>query len=261
MSHPSKPSLAHRTGRRSGPGSSRLARTLGLVLGFSALLAQAQVLNPVAPSKPGSDFRSLIVGVAGPATVVPATAPATATTTAPAGGGFSISSGLRLAADGAEQWGSNADQLSKVFPAEHQDRMRKAYLQSKDVFVQIEQRMGWPRNDVAGAMAAFIVGNYMVMRGVEVGDAHTQALAEQLAAKPEMSARLGSQTPQALRSLYEQCAMVGTFMALAQLSQKTNPQPATQQKHLRDSARANLQLVLGRDPERLSLGPNGLGWQ
>ena len=74
-------------------------------------------------------------------------------------------------------------------------------------------------------------------------------------------ARLGAQTQQALRGLYEQCAMVGTFMALAQLSQKANPQPAAQQQHLRDAARANLQRVLGREPERLSLGPNGLVWQ
>lgn len=211
----------------------RLALALPVML---AQQAQAQVLNPVAPAEAGADSRTPIAG-------------------------FSISSGLRLAADGAEQWHSNAEQLSKVFPAAHQDRMRKAYLQSKDVFVQIEQRLGWPRNDVAGAMAAFIVGNYMVMRGVEVSDAHTQALAEQLAAQPDMVTRLGAQTPQALRGLYEQCAMVGTFMALAQLSQKANPQPAAQQQHLRDAARANLQRVLGREPERLSLGPNGMGWQ
>lgn len=213
----------------------------GLALALPVLLApqaqaQAQVLSPLLPAELGADSRTPVAG-------------------------FSISSGLRLAADGAEQWHSNAEQLSKVFPPAHQDRMRKAYLQSKDVFVQIEQRLGWPRNDVAGAMAAFIVGNYMVMRGVEVSDEHTQALAEQLASKPEMSVRLGAQTPQALRSLYEQCAMVGTFMALAQLSLKTTPQPAAQQQHLRDSARANLQLVLGRDPERLSLGPNGLVWR
>lgn len=174
---------------------------------------------------------------------------------------FSLSSGLRLAADGAEQWASNAVQLSKVFPAAHQEPMRKAYLQSKEVYVQLEQRLGWPRHDVAGAVAAFVAGNYMVLRGVELSDADTQALAEELAAKPELSARLGAQTTQALRSLYEQCAMVGTFMALAQLSQKATPQPAAQQTHLRDSARANLQLVLGRDPERLSLGPQGMVWR
>jgi len=228
------------------------ALACALVLGLPALVTQAQVLSSFPPSRAGADFRAPIAGLMAPEAATPA----------PAGGGnFSISSGLRLAADGAEQWASNAVQLSKVFPAAHQEPMRKAYLQSKEVYVQLEQRLGWPRHDVAGAVAAFVAGNYMVLRGVELSDADTQALAEQLAAKPELSARLGAQTMQALRSLYEQCAMVGTFMALAQLSQKATPQPAAQQKHLRDSARANLQLVLGRDPERLRLGPQGMVWR
>lgn len=162
---------------------------------------------------------------------------------------------LRADAPAAVQ--RNAAGLAQNFPPEHRAAMTKAFADSMGVWTQLETKLGLPRNDVGGALAAFLVGNYMVMTGKEVSDDEFAAVVAQLRRQPSLRSTLGGQSPAALRNLYEQSAMTGTFMALAYKSQQTNPQPPAQQANLRNAARDNLRTV-GLDPDRLQIDARGI---
>ncbi|MQA42385.1 DUF6683 family protein [Rugamonas aquatica] len=150
----------------------------------------------------------------------------------------------------------NAQELAQRFPAAQRAPMAQAYQDSMEVYQKIEAKMGWSRNDVGGAIAAFVVGNYMAMRDTEVADEEFAAVARQMRNHPRLAGSFKQQSAASLRNLYEQSAMVGTFMALAQKSLQQTPQP-TQQANLRAAARENLKLVLGADPERLRISARG----
>ncbi|GAB2876103.1 hypothetical protein GCM10027277_51860 [Pseudoduganella ginsengisoli] len=164
---------------------------------------------------------------------------------------------LPLRADGPSAVQRNAAALAQHFPSEHRATMTKAFADSMGVWMQLETKLGLPRNDVGGALAAFLVGNYMVMTGKEVSDEEFGVVVEQLRRQPSLRSTLGGQSPAALRDLYEQSAMTGTFMALAWKSQQTNPQPAAQQANLRHAARENLRTI-GLDPDRLHISARGV---
>ncbi|WP_035375092.1 DUF6683 family protein [Pseudoduganella violaceinigra] len=152
----------------------------------------------------------------------------------------------------------NAQELSKVFPAASQASMRQAFQQSMDVYQQIAEKMGWQRNDLDGAMAAFIVGNYMVFANRDVQDAEFAAVAEQLRRGAGTRRLAERQSAESIRDLYEKSAMVGAFMALAYKSQQQKSQQEHVAANLRNSARENLKLVLGTDPERLRISERGV---
>lgn len=152
----------------------------------------------------------------------------------------------------------NAQELARVFPASSQATMAQAFQQSMDVYQQVAEKMGWQRDDLDGALAAFIVGNYMVFANREVQDAEFAAVAEQLRRGGGAHRLSEKQSPEALRNLYEKSAMVGAFMALAFKSQQQKAQPANVAANLRNSARENLKLVLRTDPERLQISERGV---
>ncbi|MTW14479.1 hypothetical protein GM658_28080 [Pseudoduganella eburnea] len=152
----------------------------------------------------------------------------------------------------------NAQELARMFPAASRAKMTQGFEQSMDVYQQVAAKMGWQRDDLEGALAAFIVGNYMVFANREVQDAEFAAVAEQLRRGGGARRLAEKQSAEALRNLYEKSAMVGAFMALAYKSQQQKVQPEHVAANLRNSARENLKRVLGTDPDRLQIGERGV---
>ncbi len=171
-------------------------------------------------------------------------------------GARSRSKPARLDAPPAVQ--RNAQELARVFPASSQAAMAQAFQHSMDIYQQIAAKMGWQRDDLDGAMAAFIVGNYMVFANRDVPDEEFAAVAEQLRQGGGTRRLAEKQSAGTIRNLYEKSAMVGAFMALAYKSQQQKAQPEQVAANLRNSARENLKLVLGTDPERLQLDERGV---
>lgn len=168
------------------------------------------------------------------------------------------SSANAMRAPSAPQVSRSARELAQHFPQGQRPRLEQLFMQSFDIYRKIESKFGWQPDDMAGAFAAFVVGNYMAYADVNVEDEHYVAVAAQFRRNPAMTASFGKLTPQELRAMYEQSAMVGAFMALTQLSRKQHPQPPDVQARVREAARANLQQVLGIEPGRLQIGPQGL---
>ncbi|WP_229257314.1 DUF6683 family protein [Duganella callida] len=162
-----------------------------------------------------------------------------------------------LRADAPADVQRNAADLARNFPPQHRATMTKTFADSMGIWYQLEAKLGVPRNDVGGALAAFVVGNYMVLTSKEVSDEEFGVVVDQLRRQPSLRTTLGAQSPAALRNLYEQSAMSGTFMALAYKSQQVKPQPPEQQANLRNAARENLRTI-GLDPDRLRIGARGI---
>jgi hypothetical protein len=154
---------------------------------------------------------------------------------------------------------TNARELAARFPIAQRPQMEQAFRRCMDVYAQLEKKLGLPERDMAGSLAAFLVGNYMVLNDVDVSDDAFRTVARQLRDQASMQASLRRIDAAQLRNLYEQTAMMGTFMALAHKSEKQNPQPPEAAARMRDTARANLEAVLRMSPARLSIGDAGLG--
>lgn len=152
----------------------------------------------------------------------------------------------------------NATDLATHFPPGARARMKTTYLQSFDLFQKLQRRLGLPDNDVANGVSAYIAGNYMVLHGIEIDDPVFLKLVSQVR-QGLLQNRGFQQIPAAQkRKLYEQTAMVGMFMALTQMSLKTTPQDPKVLGNLRDSARANLELVLGARASSLRIDGGGM---
>lgn len=82
---------------------------------------------------------------------------------------------LRLPVPCAPEAKKNARKLSMHFPPAQRAEVERSYLQ------QLEKKMGWAPRDMAGGLAAFLVGNYMVLHDREVSDEAFAAVAAQLA--------------------------------------------------------------------------------
>lgn len=157
---------------------------------------------------------------------------------------------------GAPQVARSAAELAQAAPAAQRTQLQKTYTQLMPVYQQIERQLGWPQDDLAGAMAAVVAGNYMVMTGTELSDASVAAAGNQLRASTAVQERMSQLSPADRRRLYEHCAMLGTFMAVAI---KTLPQqPANVVANLRQSARENLNVILGSSADTVRFTPQGL---
>lgn len=158
----------------------------------------------------------------------------------------------------APQTARNARLLAQRFPSEHRAKLEQLFGESYALYRKLEAKFGWQEDDLAGALTAFVIGNYMVFAATDVPDDHVVAVASQLRANPGMAATFRKVGTEDLRTMYEQSAMVGTFMVLTELSRAKQPQPPEVQARVRDAARANLQQVLGVDPARLRIGAGGM---
>jgi len=174
------------------------------------------------------------------------------------GGQAPAGASMGLRASSQPQLARNARTLALHVPEAQRPAMEKVYLRSFDVYRALEAKFSWQNDDLAGALAAFVVGNYMVMAQTDVRDEDFVAVADQLRRNRGMAAAFKSLSTNDVRAMYEQSAMVGAFMALAELSRKQQPLGAQEHANMIASARANLQQVLRSDPARLRIGPQGM---
>lgn len=153
---------------------------------------------------------------------------------------------------------ANARQLSMHFPPDKRAAMEKIYVQSMDVYLKVEKKMGWTPRDLAGGLAAFVVGNYMVLNNTEVSDEAFAAVARQFRAQEKLRELGNSRDQDKVRDVFEQSAMIGAFMALAYKSNQQQPQPPAVLENMRNAAAENLKLVLRTDPASLHIDGTGI---
>lgn len=147
--------------------------------------------------------------------------------------------------------------LASHYPAAQRAQVERTFAQVLDGYHQIESQFGIPRNDLAGAVAAFIAGSYMAYRDVDFPDEHFKPLVAQLrrtiAGNPEFQRASASEK----QAMYEQMAILGTSLALTRdaLKQQPNPQITT---NIRQAGKGYLEQFLKTDADRVQITAKGL---
>lgn len=151
-----------------------------------------------------------------------------------------------------------ARDLAARYPAAQRAQIERTFNDSLAAYRQIEAKLGIPGNDVAGAVAAFVAGSYMAYRDVDVPDDLFKRLADQLRGVLAANRAFTQASAAEKRDMYEQLAIVGTFMAVTRLALKQQPPDAAVAANFRQTAKANLEQFLKTDADRVVIDDRGL---
>ena len=147
--------------------------------------------------------------------------------------------------------------MAAVYPAESRVQAQQTFTSLLTGYSQIETSFGIPKRDVAGATAAFLAGSYMGFNNADFPDANFVPLVNQIRSALAQSADFGKSSVKSRQDTYEQMAILGMFMANAQISLKQTPNPELEAT-MRATAGQYLQGFLGVDPSNVVLGATGL---
>ena len=162
-----------------------------------------------------------------------------------------------IVVNGPVQVRQSAAELAQRFPAPHRAAMTKAYEEAFGFWQKLETQLGLVPNDVAAGVAAFIAGNYTAFMQQPVADEDFKSLVLQMQSLLARNPAFVQSPPAAKRAMFEQLAMVGTFMVVYREHLNRQPSPG-EEVNFRNAAKANLEAGLGLAVERLQIGPQGL---
>lgn len=222
-------------------------------LACAALGASAQVAPSVSLAEQMRGMLGKPPGSAAPA-AAPAFTPAPPVASGVSGlGAFDAP----IVANAPAQLRQSASELAQRFPAQHRAAMTKAFEESFVFWQKLEAQLGLTPNDVAAGVAAFIAGNYTAFMQQPVPDEHFKSLVLQMQGLLARNAAFTQASAATKRSMFEQLAMVGTFMVVYRehLNQKPSP---NEEVNFRNAAKANLEAGVGLAVERIQIGPQGL---
>lgn len=228
-------------------------RTLALaVLAWAATAASAQVA-------PAVSLAEQMRGMLGrPATPGAAAAPPTFNPAPVAATGAGLGAfNAPIVVEGPSQVRQSAAELAQRFPASHRAAMTKAYEESFAFWQKLETQLGLTPNDVGAGVAAFIAGNYAAFMQQQVPDEDFKSLVLQMQSLLASNAAFMQSSPAAKRAMFEQLAMVGTFMVVYREHLNRTPRPS-EEVNFRNAAKANLEAALGLGVERIQIGRQGL---
>jgi hypothetical protein len=152
---------------------------------------------------------------------------------------------------------STPAELAASYPPAKRAEAETVFKEMLKGYAAIEQQFGIPKNDLAGALAAFLAGSYMAYHNSDFPDANFKPLVEQMrtviSQRPEFE-QLGAAEK---RDLFEKFAILGMYCATAQMALKKTPD-ATVEANMREGGRRYLAHFLGDAVDSVSLTDKGL---
>ncbi|PZQ64577.1 MAG: hypothetical protein DI570_04775 [Phenylobacterium zucineum] len=146
--------------------------------------------------------------------------------------------------------------LAAHYPAQHRAEAARTFHRVLDGYYQVETRLGIPKGDMAGAMAALIAGSWSACRDREIVDGHFVKVADQLRGAIGRDPRFAQVAAADRQMAYEQYAILGTELALVRMALQKQPDPAMRRRAC-DAGRSYLS-QFGLDPEQLDITAQGL---
>ncbi len=137
-------------------------------------------------------------------------------------------------------------------------RIIKAFEFSLSTYVKLEQALKIPKNDVAGALAAYLVGNYAANYNANISNATFITVVNQMRALLMDIPKFKSAAALVKRDIYEQWAIGGMFMYLANQELKKQPSNKALALKVRTLAKANIQKFLGVSVTKVRVNNLGL---
>lgn len=152
----------------------------------------------------------------------------------------------------------SAHALAQKMPAAQRKEVEQAFIGSFVTYQKLEKKLGIPKNDMAGALTAYLVGNYEAFHNTTLPEPHIKQLVGQMRGSLASNPALKKATPSQKREFYEQTAIVGTFMILAQAEIKNGKQPPNVKENFRNTAKANLEQFFKVSADKIEIGAGGL---
>lgn len=149
-------------------------------------------------------------------------------------------------------------QLAQHYPESGRDEAERLFIELLQRYRGIEEQFDIPHRDLAGALAAFIAGNHMAYHGTPFPDEHFKPLVSQMRELLSDHPAIARAPAADRRQAYEQLAILGMFMAGAQIAQQSQAPGGIDPERLRQAAGDNLRKLLGMAPDDVQIGPNGL---
>jgi hypothetical protein len=147
--------------------------------------------------------------------------------------------------------------LARAYPAAQRTQAEQVFSQSLQTWHGLESQFGLRRNDMGGALAAFVAGNYAAYRDQPLPDALFKPLVRQMQAALLHSGALERVDAAQKQVLYEHLAILGTWMLATREALQKQPD-ARVAANMKAAARGYLQQALGLDAERMRLTDQGL---
>lgn len=148
--------------------------------------------------------------------------------------------------------------LAAPYPVEQRPKFEQAFAQSLLTYQQLESKLGIPKNDVAGAVSAFLAGNYMAYRDISLPDPHFMQLVKQMRAVLVANSEFIRSSPAQKCEMYEQMAIIGTLMAVSQVEIKRGNHDPNVTRNFQQSAKTNLEQFLKTSADRIHIDEGGL---
>jgi len=147
--------------------------------------------------------------------------------------------------------------LASAYPPEQRAKVEDLFRELLSGYHKVESQLGIPRNDVGGAVAAFLVGSYVAYRDVDFPDQNFLPLVNQMRQVLASNADFARASDAEKQEIYEQMAILGTYMALTRDALKQRPSVQVEQ-NMRRAAKGYLEQFLKTDADRVQFTESGL---
>ena len=147
--------------------------------------------------------------------------------------------------------------LAQSYPEASRAQAERFFAQTLEGYHQLEVRFGLRPYDLAGAVATFVAGNYIAWRDQPFPDEHFKPLVRQMRGALSGVSALRDASNAEKQEMYEQLAILGTYMALTREGLQQRPDPRLHAS-MKLAAKGYLQQFLQVDPERVRIDAEGL---
>jgi len=153
---------------------------------------------------------------------------------------------------------STPKKLAEKYPIGQRTQFENAFTEALSIYKQLEAKYGIPANDVAGALAAYLLGNYEAYYDVTLPEAQLIKLINQMRTVLTVNAVFTNASATEKRQVYEEMAIIGVFMVVGRGEVNKQPNNTTLKNNFRQTAKLNLEQFLGISVDRLKIDGNGL---
>lgn len=150
--------------------------------------------------------------------------------------------------------------LAAAYPEKGRAEAKRVFASLLALYPKVEQKFGIPANDLAAAVALFLVSSVEAYRGVSIDPEQFKTLAAQLRMAMNANPDIAKAPEAEKQEMYEQMVVIGMFLQGVQeaLKQTPNAQVAA---NMKVAAKGYLEQFLKSNPDHIDITAQGLSIQ
>jgi hypothetical protein len=150
--------------------------------------------------------------------------------------------------------------MAALLPPASRAAAQRSYQEMLDRHPQLMKQLGVRSDDVACGVATFLAGSYMAYRDIDFPDHQFKPLYEQVRGMIAANPKFAEANMTARREMFEQMAIIGTFLALSHDALKQRPDLKAS-ADMKLAAKGYLEQFMKLDADRLRLTDQGMTLQ